>query len=429
MIFVLILCLCPIQASRGAIPVIPLGNWSLGDTYELRYGQENFKTYTYSEVQNLYNSNNIDAKNNELNLETNYFQYQQYSLQLETISDSIEKYKQLSEQYRALAKTYEDEMNGSTGPQREAAEQNMQNSLLNAQSYELEIANAIGQKAEVYVQKENCLFIQNNATTLRNQQSIAQLSQFRNTVYEINLLNQEFYLQGILSENASLQADTQAINKAKDISFQTDIDFFNADFSYYINQQEMCKQQINNSFEMLLNSANITTSQGAIIITDIRTIRTLEPISYAIMESNGISNDIKKRQLENKLRILDGKLNILKEYYADSSNQVLLVINEKSLTVLELNKWLIQRKNSLQKAYAIYSSKYNEIGINEKKAKAQYEKYIILLNKYNYGLTDKLAVKDAEINYMQSNLTAWNTLYEYANALGNVDKCISGNIQ
>lgn len=430
-ILVLIVCTCTTYICLGATPVIPLGSWSLGDSYEIRYGQENVKAYSYEDLQNSYIKNCIDTKNIELNLQTNELQYQQYTLQLSSISSSIEKYKQLAEQYNALAKTYEDEMNQATGSQKDTAAQNMQHSLLNAQSYELQIAEAVSQKAEIYVQKENCLFINTNATMFRNQQLITQLSQFRTSVYEIKLLDEKYDEQGTLSEYAKLQENAQNINKVKDMSFQTDVDFYNADFEYCINQQEMFKQQFNNTFEELLNSANImtTTSQGIAIKTDLRGLRALALISYNSIESNSNASDLKLKQLADKLRIINGKINILKEYYTDNSNQVKLALNEKTLAALELNKWIIQRKEIIQNTYAIYKSKYNEIGINEKKAKAQYEKYVILLNKYNFGLTSRILVKEAELNYVQSNLTAWNTLMEYTNALGRVENCMSGSIK
>lgn len=383
-----------------ATPVIQLGNWGLENSFEIRYGYDNFKAYTYNEIQNLYNENNLDAKSNEIYLESNYIQYQQYDIQLQNICQNIQKYKQLIQEDGDMAKLYEQEL-----------------------------AAAIVQKAEIYVKKENCFFIHNNATAYRHQQLIAQLSQLRNSIFEIKFLKENNQAVEIFAEYAKLQADTQTINKSKDLAFQTDIDFYTADFDYYINQKDLILQQFNNSFEQLLSNSNITTSLGIIINIDTQRLRNLGPKSFATVENDSNLNDIKKKQLENRINILDEKINILKEYYTEDSSQVQLTQKERELAALELKKWMIERKRLLLGTYAEYKNRYYEIAINEKKVKVQHEKYIILLNKYNFGLNDRISVKEAEINYVKSSLAAWKTLYEYANALGRIDMFMSGKIE
>ncbi len=142
--------------------VIKLDGWSLEDTYKISYGEGKFTTYDYSDFQELYNKNSFDEQINKLSLENNNLQYQQYSLQYDSICDSITEYKQMVAKYNALAKTYEDEMNASEGTQKETAQLNMEQSLLAAKTYEAELASAVLKKAEIYVNRENSSFIINS---------------------------------------------------------------------------------------------------------------------------------------------------------------------------------------------------------------------------------------------------------------------------
>ncbi|WP_110462844.1 hypothetical protein [Ruminiclostridium sufflavum] len=410
--------------------IIKLDGWSLEDTYSISYGEGKFTTYTYSDFQGMYNKNCTDEQINDLSLENNSLQYQQYCLQYDSICDSIAEYRQLSEKYNALARVYEDEMNAAAGAQKDTARQGMQQSLLTAKAYEAELAAAVLKKADIYVSRENSLFIKNNEGTIRNQQYVSQTTDFRNFVYELKMLDEKYDLQGIYADYAKLQEDEQSINKSKDMAFQADVDFYSSDYDYYINQQKLVKQQYNNQFEQLLSSSGISPeTQGTVIKTNIEAIKGIRLISYETLESSIKLTDIKEMQLDDKYRIIDGKIKILKEYYSDTSGEVRLAQNEKIQTSMERNKWVIQRKNILKNAHALYRSKYYEIGINEKKAKALHDKYIILLNKYNFGLTDKITVKEAELSYMQGKFNLWNTIFEYAGYYSTVEKYISGNIQ
>jgi hypothetical protein len=429
LLIVLIFCLFSTNICFGEIQIVQTGNWSLENYFEIRYGLENLKAYTYGEIQKSYIANDPETKTNELNFQTNDLEYRRYTLQFNSISDSIARYRELADQYRTLAKKYQDEMNASAGAQKEAAMKDMQQNLLNSQTYEAELADAVTKKAEIYVQKENCKFIIDNSETLKKQQKTIQLSQFRNTVYQIKLLDENYNQQGVLADYAKLQEETQKINMVKDMAFQADIDLYNADYCYYIGQQDLLKQQIDNEFEKLLDTAALSTTQGAIMTTDIRDIRTPNPIEYSYVENNSILNDTKKKQLDDKLRILDGKLTILKEYYSDNSSQVQELLNEKALTTLEISKWTIQRKNILKNSYSVYKSKFNEIGINAQKAKALYDSQIVLLNKYNYGLASKISEKEAEVKYIQSDFALWSTIFDYAAALSKIENCISGRIE
>lgn len=432
---IVLVCICVMLMNSSTAAdltnqnVIKLGNWSLENAFSLCYGEGKTTTYTYSDIQKLYNASCINKQINELVLENNDLQFQQYNLQYESICDSITEYKQLVSQYTDLAKNYETEMNTSTGDEKDKAQQNMQNNILLAKTYEAELASAILKKAEIYVNRENCLFIKNNTTILKNQQYVSQKIDLRNSIYELKLLREKYDLQGTYAEYAKLQENEQSINKSKDMAFQVDVDIFSSDYDYYINQQDLVKNQFDNQFEQLLSNAGISTKEGVVINNkDIKSIQDEPFISYEALEDSNL-NDIKKMQLKDKYRIIDGKIEILKEHYSDTSNEVKLAQNEKTQLSLEYNNWITQRKNILKYSHLLYRSKYNEISINERKARAEHDKYIILLNKFNFGLIDKLTVKKAELSYMQSNFNLWNTIYEFAITYSNIEKCLSGKIE
>lgn len=410
--------------------IIKLDGWSLEDTYRISYGEGKFTTYDYSDLQELYNKNSFDEQIIKLSLENNNLQYQQYCLQYDNIEGRIAENKQLVAKYKALAKTYEDEMNSSEGAQKETAQQNMEQSLLTAKTYESELASAVLQKAEIYVNRENSRFIINNEVTLRNQQYVSQTTNLRNSVYELKMLDEKYDLQGVYAEYAKLKENEQSINKSKDMAFQADVDFYSSDYDYYTNEQQLVKRQYDNQFEQLLsNSGRSAVSQGTVIKININSLRGIPLVSFETLESSIKLTDTKDMQLDDKHRIIDGKINILKEYYSETSNEVKQAQNEKLQISMEHNKWAIKRMNIIKNAHALYRSKYYEIAINEKKTKALHDKYIILLNKYNFGLTDKITVKEAELNYMQNKFNLWNTIHEFSNAYSIIEKYISGNIE
>ena len=210
--------------------VISLGNWSLGDTFEVRYGSNSYKTYTYTEAQNLYNKNCYEARSGEIQLESNDLQYQQYCIQYDNLCDSIDSYKLVIEQYKSLAQTYQSEMDNSTDAAiKLVAQQNMQQALLSVHTYQSNLQTAVLQKADAYMGREQCLFIKNNASTYKNQQYFSQSSNFRNTIYGLRLIESNYNLQGTYADLSQLKAGAQKISKSKDMSFQSDIDIFNAE--------------------------------------------------------------------------------------------------------------------------------------------------------------------------------------------------------
>ncbi len=385
-------------STASAASVVTLGSWSMGDSFNLVYGTGNSTKYTYNEIQNLYINNYYNVQSTEMDIENSNLLYQQYSLKFDKVNNDIENIKKLID------------------PNKDVAE------------YQQQLADLIIQKAELYVNKENSIITYNNSSPYRNIQRTSQLTLFRDNLYSTKFLYEKALVQKTLAEYARLQATSKEINKSKDMAFQSDIDLHNADYDYYINQQELLTAQVNTNTENLLGSCGMDTARVVTISVPVASIRAIPLKSFSDVEKSFYLNDYKNMQMGERIRILDGKISILKEYYKDSSNEVKLAVNEKKLAELEARRWLVQRRTLLQNYYSEYKSKSYEVNIKEKKANALYQKYIILLNKYNYKLASELSLKEAEVNYKTAALEAWASLCGYVEALGKIEKAISGNI-
>ncbi len=385
-------------STAGSASVVPLGSWSMGDSFNLVYGTGNSTKYTYNEIQNLYINNYYNVQSTEMDIENSNLLYQQYSLEFDKVNNDIENMKKLIDQNKDVAE------------------------------YQQQLADLIIKKAELYVNKENSIITYNNSSAYRNIQRTSQLSLFRDNLYSTKLLYEKALVQKTLAEYARLQATSIEINKSKDMAFQSDIDLHNADYDYYISQQELLTQQVNTNTENLLSSCGMDTARAITIIVPVTSIRAITIKKISDVEKSFYLNDYKNIQMGERIRILDGKISILKEYYKDSSNEVKLAVNEKKLAELEARRWLVQRRALLQNHYSDYKNKYYEVDIKEKKANALYQKYIIQLNKYNYKLASELSLQEAEVNYKIAAQEVWESLCGYVEALGNIEKAISGNI-
>ena len=397
-ILVLFLLAAPINAVRAAY-VVPLDKWSLGDSFTLQYGTGNSTKYTYDEMQNLYLNNYYNVQSTEIDIENSNLLYHQYSLELDKVNNDIVNIKKLIEQNKDV------------------------------DEYQKQLADLITLKAELYVEKETSKFMYNNSDLYRNIKRTSQLSLFRDNIFNTKLLYEKGLVQKTLAEYARLQANAREINKSKDMAFQSDIDLYTADYDYYISRQELLTQQVSANMENLLSSSGMDTARAVTISVPVAPLRVIPLKNYSDVEKSSYFNDYKSMQLGEKLRILDGKISILKEYYKDSSNEVKLALNEKKQAELEARRWLVQRRAILQNYYSAYKNKYVEAGIKEKKAKALYQKYLIIINKYIYNLATELSLKKAEVDYKSAEQEAWDIFCGYVEQLGKIEKAISGNIE
>lgn len=388
----------PINAV-GAAYVVPLQSWGLGDAFDIVYGTGNPTKYTYDEIRNLYLNNYNNVQITEMDIENSSLLYQQYSMEFDKINNEIINIKKLIDQNKDV------------------------------DEYQKQLADLVTQKAELYVNRETSVFIYNSSSLYRNIQRTSQLSVFRDNIYKTKIMYEKGLVQKTMAEYCKLQANSEEINKSKDMAFQSDIDLYKADYDYYISQQELLTQQVNTNMENLLNSCGMDRTRTVTISVPVASIRAIPLKNFSDIEKSSCFNDFKSMQLGERIRILDGKISILKEYYKDSSNQVKLTINQKKQAELEARRWLAQRRALLQNYYSFYKNKYYEAGIKEKKANALYQKYTILRNKYNYKLATELSMKEAEVNYETAVLEAWDSLYRYVEALGKIEKAISGTIE
>ncbi len=396
-LLVLIILIAPINAVRAAY-VVPLDSWSLGESFNLVYSTGDLTQYSYNEVQNLYLNNYNNVQTTEIEIENSNLLYQQYSMQFDLINSDIINIKKLIDQNNDV------------------------------DEYQKQLADLIIQKAELYANKENSIITYNNSALYRNIQRTSLLAAFRDTIYNSKLMYEKSLVQKTLAEYAKLQANSKEINKSKDMAFQSDIDFYNADYDYSISQQELLTQQVNSNLENILSNCGMDTARAVTISVPVATIRAIPLKNFSDIEKSFYLNDYKNMQFGEKLQILDTKISILKEYYKDSSIQVKLALNEKKQAEQEARKWLIQRRTLLQNYYSNYRNKYIEVGIKEKKANALYQKYKILLNKYNYKLASEISLKEAEVNYRTAAQEVWDSFCGYVEALGKIEKAISGNI-
>ncbi len=396
-LIVLIMLIAPINIVTAAY-VVPLDSWSLGESFNLVFGTGNSTQYSYNEVQNLYLNNYNNVQTTEIEIENSNLLYQQYSMQFDLINSDIINIKKLIDQNKDV------------------------------DEYQKQLADMITQKAELYVNKETSIITYNNSALYRNIQRTSLLAAFRDTIYNSKLMYEKSLVQKTLAEYSRLQANSKEINKSKNMAFQSDIDFYNADYDYYISQQELLTQQVNSNLENILSNCGMDTARAVTISVPVATIRAISLKNFSDVEKSFYLNDYKNMQFGEKQRILDTKISILKEYYKDSSIQVKLAVNEKKQVEQEARKWLIQRRTLLQNYYSNYKNKYIEVGIKEKKANALYQKYKILLNKYNYKLASEISLKEAEVNYRAAAQEVWDSFCGYIEALGEIEKAISGNI-
>ncbi|WP_024833565.1 hypothetical protein [Ruminiclostridium josui] len=385
-------------STTGAASVVSPGTWSIGDSFNLVSGTGNQANYTYDEMCNLYLNNYYNVQGTEIDIENSNLLYQQYSVEFDKINNDIASIKKLIDKDKDNVE------------------------------YQQKLGELITQKAELYVNKETSIITYNNSSRYRDIQRASQISEFRDNIFKTKLIYEKSLIQKTMAEYAKLQANTKEISKSKDMAFQSDIDIYNADYDYYISQQELLTQKVNSNMENLLSSCGIDMSRALTIKVTLAPIRAISLKKFSDIEKSFYLNDYKNMQMGERLRILEGKISILKEYYKDSSNEVKLAVNEKKQAELEARRWLIERRALLQNYYSDYKNKYYEFNIKEKKANALYQKYIILLNKYNYKLATELSLKEAEVNYKIAAQEVWDSLFGYVEALGKIEKAVSGNV-
>ena len=82
----------------------------------------------------------------------------------------------------------------------------------------------------------------------------------------------------------------------------------------------------------------------------------------------------------------------------------------------------------VQNAYYSLDEKRNKIPVAHLNMKQAKENYELSSGRYNAGVADAVELKDAQLQYANSKLTYYRTLYELNSAKANLEKSIGRNI-
>ena len=103
-----------------------------------------------------------------------------------------------------------------------------------------------------------------------------------------------------------------------------------------------------------------------------------------------------------------------KSLYSKEQAKAIATKNAVYLEVQNAFYTLEEKKNKIPVAY---------IGVKQGK-----ENYDLSLNRYKVGVGSPVELRDAQVQYEKSQLTYYQTLYEYNSAKANLEKSIGRNI-
>ena len=408
----------------------PISDWNLGDTYTVSYGSSSNVKYTVNELLQLYMNNSPGYKSIDLSFSINELQCEKDELVLQSCNENIQTYNDLIVQYQNLADLYQAQVDAALPGSDEQiqAQANLESCLLSIQTYQSQLIAAAKQKAEAYTQFESDSFIKENAPLIKSQEQFKQQAACKEScVYLITMEEQSTLLENT-ANYASMVYSIERTNLSNGRSTQIDVDYADAEYQFQLSQKEALNDNYKNSFKSLLREAGVNDSQDTRIEIDIKSMRPHTIIDYDIVEDSFIANDIKEKQLAENISIIDGKIDILNDYLPSDSVDISLELKQKELAILEHDKWLLERKAQLQIAYSTYEKEFDQVDIKEKAAEAQYQKYHVVLNKYNLGLISKIELQKTLLAYSQSKLDAWKAFYEYVCAFNVIERIIRGSI-
>jgi outer membrane protein TolC len=295
--------------------------------------------------------------------------------------------------------------------------------LSNLNTYQSYLTEAITQKAEIYVQRENYLFINNNKDILRIQDQKKTISEFKEKCLYLIVLKENYNLASSSVDYNSLLYQINRASFYQGRATQMDVDYHEAELLIANNNRELVLSSYNNLFKYILRMVNISENQNTGIRFD---IKALNRIQFETAYNSFQQNDIKKKQLESNILIVDGKIDILDDIYDEQSNILAIEKKKKEIALFELDNWLLDRTITFNNLYSDYESKYDDVNLQEKKAAAQQKKYTVVLNKFNLGLVSRIELEEARLKLRQSELDAWTAFYEYIKAYNRIELAILG---
>lgn len=433
-IIAIIICFALIIPLLGGIAyatnLIPIGNWSLSNTYQIEYGTGSKTEYSLNGFIQLYKKSSPEYKKIDLAYQLNDLYLAQLDMQLSIQDDSINMYRQLLRQNEDQTEVYRNTMAALEEGSDEwnIVKSNLDECLLNISTYRLYLEDAIIQKAEVFTQRENYQFINRNIELLRKQEQTYQTGSFMEKCIYLMILQENYHLASASVDYNLTLYQIQRASLEQGRATQIDVDYQQSSLLIAHNLKDSILSRYNSIFKDVLRRADISDNQSTRIRVSINDIRQQSLIDFETLKSSFISNDTKEKQLTENISIIEEKINILKQVYDESSDILILENKKKEIALMEHDSWLLDRLVLLNNIYSEYETKYKAVNYQEIKASAQYKKHNALLNKFNLGLISKIELQEARLQLMQSELDAWTAFYEYVQAKNTVELAMFGRV-
>lgn len=427
-----VICIAVLIPLSGIIAfaanLVSISNWSLSESYLVNYGEGKKINYSMDEIIQMYKNSGAEYRKIEAAYQLNALYLTQLDNQLSAQDGIINQYRHSISQYEAQINYYQSLMDSYSEDSDEwkEAKNHRDTCLSNLNTYQSYLTEAITQKAEIYVQRENYLFINNNKDILRIQDQKKTISEFKEKCLYLIVLKENYNLASSSVDYNSLLYQINRASFYQGRATQMDVDYHEAELLIANNNRELVLSSYNNLFKYILRMVNISENQNTGIRFDIKALRQLNRIQFETAYNSFQQNDIKKKQLESNILIVDGKIDILDDIYDEQSNILAIEKKKKEIALFELDNWLLDRTITFNNLYSDYESKYDDVNLQEKKAAAQQKKYTVVLNKFNLGLVSRIELEEARLKLRQSELDAWTAFYEYIKAYNRIELAILG---
>lgn len=413
-----------------ATNLVAISDWNLGESYLVNYGNGKNTNYSMDELIQMYKSSGVEYKRIEAAYQLNDLYLARLDSQFSAQDSIINQYRQSINQYEAQIDYYQSLMDSypEDSDEWKEAKNHRDTCLSNLNTYQSYLTEAITQKAEIYVQRENYLFINNNKDILRIQDQKKTVSEFKEKCLYLIVLKENYNLASSSVDYNNLLYQINKANFNQGRSTRIDVDYQEAELLIANNNSESVLSSYNNLFKHILRMIEINKSQKTGIRFDIKSMRHLTLINYETAYNSFKQNDIKTKQMESNISVLNGKIDILNDVYEEHSNILAIESTKKEIAEVELEKWLIDRIISFNNLYSDYEAKYDAVNLQEKKAAAQHKKYTVTLNKFNLGMISRIELEEARLKLRQSELDAWLAFYEYAKAYNTIELAMMGSV-
>lgn len=433
-VLILIICIAVLGPVFGGIAfatnLVSISNWSLNESYLANYGEGQKVNYSLDELIQMYKSSGAEYRKIEPAYQLNDLYLSQLNSQLSAQDNIIDQYRQAISQNEAQIISFQNEMDtyAEGSDEWNTAKGNKDTCLLNLSTYQAYLTEAITQKAEMYTQRETYRFINDNRDVLLIQERKQNISEIKEKCLSLIVLKENIYLadRSLDYNNLLYQINKASLNQGR--ATQMDVDYQEAELLIANNNRESVLSSYNNLFKYILRMIDINENQNTGIRFDIKALRQRSRIQFETAYSSFKQNDIKKKQLESNILIIDGKIDILDDIYDEQSNILAIENKKKEIAMIELDNWLLDRTITFNNLYSDYESKHDAVDLQEKRAAAQHKKYTVVLNKFNLGLVSRLELEEARLKLRQSQLDTWTAFYEYIKSYNLIELAMLGQV-